>query len=1621
MSTEKFTTLQELVKVSQNAVKGLDQKLQNADGYLKWTIDMLSSMDIMYLSKDGVLTMSTFAVQDEFVIQQMIASAMEVSIDDELDAEVLQENLDKVEREFVKFDAFLKSYITSACNTMLPLTLMSSRTGKAIRNSVSGREFWETLAKEFKCASGSVAKYQALEALENVKQGNNEKLMAYHTRIMEIVARIQLTGGKVDGDDIRRHFIQGLASHFAATAMSITMIDFTSLSDDINRLLPAEAVYLKNQGRRKLDAQKAKIAKLKDKEKKLNDKKKKKNKERNKAKCPYCQYPGHNEDRCWKKKRDEKSSEDGDDSSKDKPAKNIFSGRGTKAKNNMLSAVVQKDDSALDEDSPPFDVLPNLVDGPDDSSTDEESDDSDYESSDSESDDDCDQTKCLPGCNCMECLLSSECLPNCRCNMCAPDAEKVMLVQNDRDETTKPDLHPDAVIVDSGCTVNIVKTESCCKPGSKTHSKHRVDFYLADGNICRDLTSYVKCKMEIPVYTTNGKIARVEIPGDAWYVPKAEHNTLAEVSFDLDEDYTLIGTKGARQWTKGISDPTPIRYYLMPDKTYQVDGPHFRGKKPSLSDLLAFGETVVDRDAEENFCNMKHTPITNTAADWHMRTHFGDKRINHLPAVTKNMMLEKGSSLQPMDCTGCVKGKGHIVHSTNDKSEGEKPPPGVALGMDLDIYRIKSGRGHTNAQVIKDRGSGYVWTFYNKNKKSITMIENLKTVCDENVRLRGREYAELRVDPGSEFVNENMFAFCASRGISLEVTPVGPEGHAMTKVEPTIGVIQRSASAYIHFANVNINQWDYAHAQATKIYNLGTEEETPSQTRYEVHHGCVPDLSDLRVMFCIVWYTPHGKIPKMHPRSRRGIYLGCAFDGYRGFLVRDIEYGNIIRVQHVITNEREFLHSRYPQPTLDSEEADDGPDVEDKDVEEPEPIAESEPLIVPTPAGVPIANEVPQDLPRPAEELIANKVSQQLGPLIKDADSKSEVELSESNSDSDSYEDYEPSEDTPESNNDASTLMLSSVNFRKITEDCTLKTPTSLKQILKFEQEEKSPWLDSLEVEYNGVVKNDVVSFEAVPNRIKIVPTTVLYKIKVDEKGELDKRKCRLIALGNKQEFGTFNETSSPTAGLDTVRLFTAISVLNRVKNDHLDAPTAYFQSNEIVDDEVYVQIPPGFNDYLETETSDPSLRIKKKELLVSLRELSENLKPNEKIVIRARKGIPGLKQSGFKWHQRVHDDLLKIGYRRSKVDPCLYFKSHPNNQYTYIIVYVDDFISGGSTDALRDVESDKLVKLYGCTKKEMKHFLGMAFDYSKNGDRCTISIENNILEFIDEYGMSDCKPVSTPSMITAKLSSDDCTVEGQEKPDFPMKSFCGKALWITRTCRPDCYFAVVQLCRFTDNFGTEHVKAAKHLLRYLKGTSSLGITYSANGFIGKDGYNFPNLHAYADAEFATFDIDQRRSIGGLFIMLANGPIAWKNEMHARTSGSTAVAEYYTLSRCGERVQCIREHFLELLAAMGYPADIVATPIFEDNMTCIKIANRECDRKNTKHIQIRYHIIQDMVEFGEVRICKLDTKFMVADLMNKAQPTKRHEFLSAVCRGDLNRLVESMSIAEREEFYGHFS
>jgi hypothetical protein len=62
-----------------------------------------------------------------------------------------------------------------------------------------------------------------------------------------------------------------------------------------------------------------------------------------------------------------------------------------------------------------------------------------------------------------------------------------------------------------------------------------------------------------------------------------------------------------------------------------------------------------------------------------------------------------------------------------------------------------------------------------------------------------------------------------------------------------------------------------------------------------------------------------------------------------------------------------------------------------------------------------------------------------------------------------------------------------------------------------------------------------------------------------------------------------------------------------------------------------------------------------------------------------------------------------------------------------------------------------------------------------------------------------------------------------------------------------------------------------------------------------------------------------------------------------------------------------------------------------------------------------------MVEFGEVRICKLDTKFMVADLMNKAQPTKRHEFLSAVCRGDLNRLVESMSIAEREEFYGHFS
>ena len=58
-------------------------------------------------------------------------------------------------------------------------------------------------------------------------------------------------------------------------------------------------------------------------------------------------------------------------------------------------------------------------------------------------------------------------------------------------------------------------------------------------------------------------------------------------------------------------------------------------------------------------------------------------------------------------------------------------------------------------------------------------------------------------------------------------------------------------------------------------------------------------------------------------------------------------------------------------------------------------------------------------------------------------------------------------------------------------------------------------------------------------------------------------------------------------------------------------------------------------------------------------------------------------------------------------------------------------------------------------------------------------------------------------------------------------RAIVGSLMYLYQWTRPDLGFAVTFLSRYLHKPGDKHLQAAKHVLRYLKGTVELGIRYT--------------------------------------------------------------------------------------------------------------------------------------------------------------------------------------------------
>jgi len=164
------------------------------------------------------------------------------------------------------------------------------------------------------------------------------------------------------------------------------------------------------------------------------------------------------------------------------------------------------------------------------------------------------------------------------------------------------------------------------------------------------------------------------------------------------------------------------------------------------------------------------------------------------------------------------------------------------------------------------------------------------------------------------------------------------------------------------------------------------------------------------------------------------------------------------------------------------------------------------------------------------------------------------------------------------------------------------------------------------------------------------------------------------------------------------------------------------------------------------------------------------------------------------------------------------------------------------------------------------------------------------------------------------------------------------------------------------------HWTQVKRILRYLNGTKSLCLCFNGN-------ISFEPI-IWQDSSFA--DGDDMRSRTGFIAMMCGAPVVWGSKLQSTVALSTVEAEYMALSAVVQEVLFLRQ----LITNLDHtPAR--STRMLKDNVGCIALATNPMTTGKTKHIDIRYHFIREVVKSKMVTIEFCPTADMLAVVLTK--------------------------------------
>lgn len=160
----------------------------------------------------------------------------------------------------------------------------------------------------------------------------------------------------------------------------------------------------------------------------------------------------------------------------------------------------------------------------------------------------------------------------------------------------------------------------------------------------------------------------------------------------------------------------------------------------------------------------------------------------------------------------------------------------------------------------------------------------------------------------------------------------------------------------------------------------------------------------------------------------------------------------------------------------------------------------------------------------------------------------------------------------------------------------------------------------------------------------------------------------------------------------------------------------------------------------------------------------------------------------------------------------------------------------------------------------QLSSFLGVNF-FRGNND-AWLSQRSYVMEVLQPFGMSLCKPVSAPAYVTGSTPRNDGLVDQRHYQEL-----VGSLLFLdTRT---DISAAVNLLCRYSSSPRESQLVAGKRVLRYLRGTTEFALWFP------KRSGSLVLLVLYVDADWGG-DTEDRKSTSGYLVQIGGSSVMWK-------------------------------------------------------------------------------------------------------------------------------------------------